>query len=367
MRRLLRLLVRLFVIGLVLGVLALAGAAYWAHDRLTTPYAAHDGSAELAVEPGTGAASILRRLEASGVLQDAWLARLHLIYRLGDPPLMAGEYRFEGALTVDQALGKLIRGEVMTHPVTVIEGLTLEETADTLAAAGFGARDALLAEMRDPGRIIDLDPDAVTLEGYLFPDTYSFARSTTAAQVVDAMVDTFRRRFDLGKKGPSLSPAPELDKAAGKTKRPANELRALVTLASIIEKEAQLDDERAIISGVYSNRLRRGIALYADPTVIFAKRLAGTWDGNLTKADLQMDSPYNTYKNPGLPPGPICSPGLASLEAARSPAEVPYLYFVSRNDGSHVFATTLAEHNRNVNEWQRRYWRKRWAAERGKK
>jgi UPF0755 protein len=141
-------------------------------------------------------------------------------------------------------------------------------------------------------------------------------------------------------------------------------VREIVTLASIVEKEAQLDGERATIAGVYSNRLRRGIALYADPTVIFALKLYGRWDGNIRKSDLAMDSPYNTYLYPGLPPGPICSPSVRSLVAAAEPADVPYLYFVSRNDGSHVFAATLGEHNRNVEKWQRRYWRERWAKER---
>jgi UPF0755 protein len=141
----------------------------------------------------------------------------------------------------------------------------------------------------------------------------------------------------------------------------------VVTLASIVEKEARLAEERATIGGVYANRLARGIALYADPTVIYALKSQGTWDGNLRRPDLQLDSPYNTYRYPGLPPGPICSPGLASLRAAAAPAEVPYLYFVGRNDGSHVFAETLSEHNRNVDEWQRRYWRRRWAEDREQK
>ncbi len=132
-----------------------------------------------------------------------------------------------------------------------------------------------------------------------------------------------------------------------------------MTLASIVEKEAQLDEERPVIAGVYRNRLDRGIGLYADPTVIFALKQLGTWDGDIRRRDLELDSPYNTYRYPGLPPGPICSPGLASLLAAATPADVPYIYFVSRNDGTHVFAETLREHNRNVDEWQRRYWRDR--------
>jgi UPF0755 protein len=137
----------------------------------------------------------------------------------------------------------------------------------------------------------------------------------------------------------------------------------LVTLASIVEKEAQVDSERPLIAAVYSNRLAQGIGLAADPTVIYALKRLGRWNGNLRREDLRMESPYNTYRWAGLPPGPICSPGLASLAAAAEPAGVPYLYFVARNDGTHVFAETLAEHNRNVETWQRRYWRNRWARE----
>jgi len=140
------------------------------------------------------------------------------------------------------------------------------------------------------------------------------------------------------------------------------DLRGLVTLASIIEKEAGRLDERPLVSAVFHNRLKRQIGLYADPTIIYALKLAGDWDGNLRREDLELDSPYNTYRYPGLPPGPICSPSEASLQAAAEPADVPYLYFVSRNDGTHVFARTLAEHNRNVARWQVRYWRNRRAA-----
>jgi UPF0755 protein len=137
----------------------------------------------------------------------------------------------------------------------------------------------------------------------------------------------------------------------------------VVTLASIVEKEAGVAAERPLIAAVYANRLERGMGLYADPTVIFALKRLGRWDGNIRRADLALDSPYNTYRHAGLPPGPICSPGVGSLVAAASPADVPYLYFVGRNDGTHVFATTLAEHNRNVATWQRRYWRERREAE----
>ncbi len=332
--------------------LAVAGAAWWAHTELHRPFAAYGDTAKLvAVEPGSSATEILDRLEAEGVLANATLARLYLVYALGEPSLKAGEYRFDSPLSTPEVLERLVSGEVVTYRVTVIEGSTVAETARQIATAGFGDFDRLVAEMEDPGRIADLDPAAEDLEGYLFPDTYTFTRTATETGIVDAMIRAFRERLERDLVPAGLRPEPAA-------------LRELVTLASIVEKEAALDDERPIIAGVYANRLRRGIALYADPTVIFALKRLGRWDGNIRKPDLQIDSPYNTYRYAGLPPGPICSPGLASLLAALEPADVPYIYFVSRNDGSHVFASTLAEHNRNVDEWQKRYWQERWARER---
>ncbi len=341
----------------VLWLLALVGLAVpiaggvWVWQTLHRPYRAYQGERLIAVEPGTGARAILERLEEAGVLPDARLARAFLVYRLGDPSLKAGEYRFEEPLSTPQVLDKLIRGRVVTYPVTVIEGLTLEEIASSLAAKGFGDDETLRLGMRRSDLIADLDPEAENLEGYLYPDTYSFARGTAESEIVATLVRTFRKRF-------TAEVAPLLPGAGGRT------VRELVTLASIVEKEARVDGERGLIAGVYANRLRIGMGLYADPTVIYAFKLLGTWDGNLRRKDLKLDSPYNTYVYPGLPPGPICSPGVASLIAAASPAETRHLYFVSRNDGTHVFAENLAEHNRNVTRWQKQYWRRRWAQER---
>lgn len=225
--------------------------------------------------------------------------------------------------------------------MTLVEGLDLDETATALAAAGLGEPRRLLAEFVSPGRVLDLDPEASRLEGYLFPDTYRFAPGTSESAIADTLVAAFRRQYES-----RVRPL----RAAGDS-RP---LRELVILASLVEKEAKLDSERPLIAAVYANRLRRGIGLYADPTIIHGLKLLGRWNGNLTKSDLRMESPWNTYRIAGLPPGPICSPGLSSLEAAALPADVSYLYFVGRNDGSHVFADTLAEHNRNVERWQKR-------------
>ncbi|MEJ2085571.1 MAG: endolytic transglycosylase MltG [Acidobacteriota bacterium] len=293
---------------------------------------------------------MLDRFEHDGILMDATLARLYLVYRLGDPPLQAGEYRFETPLSTPEVLGRLIDGRVVRHPVTIVEGLTIFETAAALALAGFGDQDVFTDLVQSPRLIEDIDAEAPNLEGYLFPDTYAFAKGTSEDEIVAAIVANFKRRYET-------EVAPLLAADEERT------TRDLVTLASIVEKEAKLDDERAVIAGVYANRLKRGIALYADPTIIYGLKLLGQWDGNLRRDDLKLDSPYNTYIYPGLTPGPIASPGLASLKAAADPADVPYLYFVSRNDGSHVFAETLSEHNRNVNKWQKRYWRKRWADE----
>lgn len=346
---------RLSALLLCAALAAGAALAWWGWRTLHRPYRGFAGAETTAViAPGTGAAAILDDLEAAGVIADARLARAWLVYRLGDPPLHAGEYRFAAPATTPEVLERLIQGDVLTHPVTLVEGLSLEETADALAGAGFGDRGALLAAMRDPAPVADLDPAAPDLEGYLFPDTYAFARGVPEREIVAAMVANFRRRW-AGSVAPLLTGA--------RVEGAPSALRDVVTLAAIVEKEARLEEERPLIAGVYANRLARGIALYADPTVIYALKLRGTWDGNLRRPDLQFDSPYNTYRYPGLPPGPICSPGLASLSAAAAPAEVPYLYFVGRNDGSHVFAETLAEHNRNVDEWQRRYWQRRWADE----
>ncbi len=345
-------------LGCVLGLLALAAlatpvvAGVWAWRYLHQPYQAYDQELLITLESGISAGTILTRLESRGVLPDARLARAFLVYRLGDPSLKAGEYRFDEPMTTPQVLDMLIRGQVVTYPVTLIEGLTLDEIADTLAEKGFGDAETFRREVRRGDLIADLDPRAENLEGYLYPDTYSFARGTSESEIVATLVRTFRKKL-------ASEVAPLLETA--KTRRA---VRELVTLASIVEKEAQVDDERGRIAGVYANRLRIGMALYADPTVIYAIKLRGTWDGNLRRKDLKLDSPYNTYVYPGLPPGPICSPGVASMVAAAAPAESPHFYFVSRNDGTHVFAETLAEHNRNVTRWQKQYWRRRWAEER---
>lgn len=340
----------------VVGLVGLSAVGIWARHALQTNFQAYPGSEIVVTIPsGTSVKESLELLAGEGILSNPLLARLYWQHRLGDPVLIAGEYRFRGSAAIPEVLAKIARGEVISHPVTILEGLTLDETAAHLADEGFGERASFFAAASDARLIADLDPEAETLEGYLFPDTYSFSRGTAEAQIIETLVATFHERFAEATAGVNAPTGPG---------GPNLTAREIVILASIVEKEALLDNERPIIAGVYANRLRRGMGLYADPTIIYALKRAGEWDGNLRRRDLQLDSPYNTYRTVGLPPGPICSPGLASLAAAATPAEVPYLYFVSRNDGSHVFAKTLAEHNRNVYEWQKLYWQRRWSEQR---
>jgi UPF0755 protein len=227
--------------------------------------------------------------------------------------------------------------------VTFPEGLTALEMSKIFESHRLGPASAFVDAARQPAAIHDVDPAARDLEGYLFPETYAIPRKIDASKLVTQMVSAFERAL-----------TPQMREAAA-----ARQLtvRQLVTLASIVEKETAKAEERPLVAAVYVNRLRLGMPLQCDPTVIYALTRAGRYDGNLHKVDLSYDSPYNTYRYPGLPPGPIASPGRAALEAAAQPADVDYLYFVSRNDGSHEFARTLAEHNRNVLKYQVQYFR----------
>lgn len=253
--------------------------------------------------------------------------------------IQAGEYRFTGGQSLRQVTDDLVAGRVALRPVTIPEGSTRWQVARALADAGFGTpREALRATER-ADLVGDLDPDAHTLEGYLFPDTYLAPRTATADDLVEMMVERFR------------------DAWRGRRRRAAEtgfDVGELVTLASLVEAETAVARERPLVAGVFLNRLERGMRLQCDPTLLYALRLAGRTDRNIRRSDFDHDSPYNTYRYPGLPPGPIANPGEASLDAVLRPADTDFLYFVGRNDGSHAFARTLREHNRNVDRYQRR-------------
>jgi UPF0755 protein len=241
-------------------------------------------------------------------------------------------------MTPLDVVDKLARGEVYVINVTFPEGLTVAEMAQIFESQGFGPRSAFVEAAGDPTPIRELDPNARDLEGYLFPDTYPLSRHTDAPKLVRLMAARFEHAF-----------TPAVRAAADAQGLSTHEV---VTLASIVEKETGRPEERPLVAAVYENRLRIGMGLQCDPTVIYALARVGKYTGKLRRDDLFFDSPYNTYRYPGLPPGPIASPGLASLEAAVHPADVAFLYFVGRNDGTHQFSDTLAEHNRNVLKYQ---------------
>lgn len=335
---------RLIIVLVALAALVSAVAGFY-YARVDERYQGYAGPEQLVeIPPGQGSRAIGRTLAAAGVVRDEWTFRL-AVYLTGTArDLEAGEYRFAGPISAKEVARKLARGEVYLRPITFPEGLTIREMSKAFESRGFGEAEAFNAAAADPTLIRALDPAAPDLEGYLFPETYNLPRSVTAPALVERMVERFLAVFDDGLR----------EEAAQR----GFTVREVVTLASLVEKETAVAGERPIVAAVYLNRLRVGMPLQADPTVIYALQRAGEYDGNLTRKNLQFESPYNTYRNRGLPPGPIASPGRASIEAVLRPAAVDYLYFVSRNDGSHAFATTLAEHNRNVREWQVDYFKK---------
>jgi UPF0755 protein len=293
----------------------------------------------LVVPAGSSAEAIGHQLQALGLVPHPLLFRLLARSRGLGGQLKAGEYVLRGPLSLEGILELLSRGDVVRRDVTIPEGRTLDETAQLVGAQGLPVAD-FLAAARDPSPIHDLDPGATNLEGYLFPDTYQVPSTPEAARLlVRRMAQRFR-----GVVGPHL----------GRIAERGLTVRQVVTLASIVELETAQGEERPRIAAVFLNRLRKGMPLQTDPTIVFALKRAGRWDGNIRKKDLEIDSPYNTYRRAGLPPGPIGSPGREAILAAVEPADTKDLYFVSRNDGTHQFSETLAEHNRAVERYQRR-------------
>ena len=254
--------------------------------------------------------------------------------------IKAGEYTMSARMTPAEILEKLTRGLIMTHAVTIPEGFTKAQIADLLEQRGFVAKEKFLSLTVDPTIAQKYDLPRQDLEGYLYPDTYHFARDISTETIIEVMVKRFAEMVE---------PLHE------KMDETGLELQEVITLASIVEKETGRAEERPLIASVFLKRLARGMRLESDPTVIYG--LSG-FNGNLTRKDLRRPSPYNTYLVRGLPPGPIANPGIAAIKAILSPAKTKYLYFVSKNDRSHHFSRTLTEHNRAVNFYQKKKGRK---------
>jgi UPF0755 protein len=282
---------------------------------------------------------VARDLETAGVVSDRRLIVWWLWWTGETGAIQAGEYRFDRERSVPEIADLLVQGRVLLRPVTVPEGSTRWDVARAIERAGFASYADALSQTERIELIDDLDPEAATLEGYLYPETYMASASDGARELVEAMVQRFRSHWTADRRARAA--------AIGMG------LREVVILASIVEAETPASYERALVSAVFHNRLRRGMLLQTDPTVIYAMLLAGREDRRIRRSDLRRDSPYNTYVVAGLPAGPIGNPRAASIDAALRPADTDYLYFVSRNDGTHVFSRSLSEHNRWVNLYQR--------------
>ncbi len=329
----------LLLLGLVLG--ACVGAFGYVVYRAMCPFRGWQQPVFVDLAPGTSSRAIAYRLRAAGVLRHEWpFLMLHYVRR--GQTLKAGEYYFDRALSPSEVLQKLRRGDVYYHSITIPEGYNIFEVAEALASSGLfskeDSREQIREALRNTALISDLDPSATNLEGYLFPDTYHFTRRTPAREMAAAMVARFRKVYR------------ELESRHS----PTGPVHDIVTLASLIEKETGLPEERPLVAGVFYNRWNAKLPLQCDPTVVYAALLAGRYRGALFQSDLTDNSPYNTYLWRGLPPGPIANPGRASLEAALAPASTPYLYFVSDGESGHRFSTTLGEHTRAVEQYRRK-------------
>lgn len=318
----------------------------WGYHRLKTPFKGYSDAKFVIIERGAPTNSIAQTLVQEGVISNKWTFLMYLTFkkRRGET-LKAGEYYFDAPTSQIEVADKLIKGKVYQHSVTVPEGLTMFDIAGLFAQTGLFDKESLLDEMKNPKPIKDLDSKAEDLEGYLFPDTYLFRRGTSSAEIVGRMVKRFRDVFD--------------ERYRQRSRELGLGTRDVVTLASLIEKETGRDEERPLVSAVFMNRLKKEIPLQCDPTVLYAKlRLGAPVDvidpprRIIDRATLNVDSPYNTYKHLGLPPGPIANPGRKSIEAALYPANVDFFYFVSKNDGTHFFSRTLSQHNDAVAKYQ---------------
>jgi peptidoglycan lytic transglycosylase G len=322
-------------------LVGIIGAGSWFAWAILTPVEP-TGQTFVMLRPGYSTRRIASELQSAGIIHSKEAFILWHYYHRGRS-LKAGEYLFDKPASIIDIQKRLRRGDVYFHTVVVPEGYTMFDVARAVQDAGLGSADDFLkVAYSDTALIADLDPSARSLEGYLFPETYEFSRMMTMHEMAAAMVKQFRQV--AGQAGLLPSPALGMIEATS----PSRPLHELVTMASIVEKETSVPAERPEVASVYYNRLNKRIALDADPSIIYAEQLAGTYQGALHHADMSFSSPYNTYRNAGLPPGPICNPGRSSLEAAMHPAQTDYYYFVADAQGHHRFARTMEEHNKNV-------------------
>lgn len=325
----------------LLAIAALGAFAGWLDSQLSRPYRGHRPEQVFVDIPrGTSRWEIAGLLKSNDVIRNrlafAFFSEWHRRHAL-----QAGEYLFDGPANSRQVFWKVAHGQIFVRTILVPEGWTMYDIAAEVGNQSICTRDEFLAAAHDTSLIRDIAPRAKSLEGFLFPSTYDFTRHVTCDQITRRMVQNFRRVWQSVRS----------QQAPGD---PANlSVEQIVTLASLVERETPDAEERPLIAGIFYNRLKRGYPLQCDPTVQYAFDLVGRPIRAVRPQDLRVDSPYNTYEHPGLPPGPIANPGEASLRAALSPAQTDYFYFVANNEGGHFFSKTLAEHNRNVAKLRR--------------
>lgn len=337
------LILRIIKFFLLLSLILLVVGSFWLTEEIYRPLKITEENNILEIEPGLNIRQIAEMMEAKKVVRSSFA--FLVFYRLfaDRRALQAGEYLLGNEESAKSLFLKLYKGRVRLHPVVIREGMTAAEIVELLAF--LGNREDFWRAVNDPTLIADLDPQANDLEGYLFPETYYFPKKIPAAEAIKTILNQFR-----------LVMEPAWRKRAAEI---GLSVRQVVILASLIEKETSLPEERPLVSAVFHNRLRLGMKLDCDPTVIYALKKSGSTGEKLTRADLEFPSPYNTYLHAGLPPGPICNPGREALRAALFPAPVDFLYFVARGDGSHHFSSSYQEHLRAVARYQRANYKKR--------
>ncbi len=325
-----KILLRLAALVVVIAVAAGAWIAY----RVNQPYKGFNDPVFVEFGRGTSSRSIATTLAAKGLIEQPWLFLAARGMRR-NVNLQAGEYRFDKPASPLEIISRLARGDIYYMELLVPEGFNMYEVADAVAKLGTMRAETFLAAAKNPTMIRDLDPGAPSLEGYLFPNKYRVYRHTTAQQICRRMTGEFRERWKALNSGANV--------------------HNVVTLASMVEREAKRPEERPMVASVFQNRLRIGMKLDCDPTTVYAALLENRYRGTIHRSDLANPSPWNTYQHKGLPPGPIANPGLSSIEAALAPADTPYLYFVAKADGTggHNFSASLGEHTVNVAKYQR--------------
>lgn len=332
------------LIGTIVVLFVLVCVALWFHASLTQPRQLGTERVEVTIEPGMSTREIVGRLGSSGLVPDQSALLLWLTVTGQGKSLKAGDYEFQSPVSALEVVDKIRRGDVATRRVTIPEGMNRFAISELLAQkTGLGTRERFQVLTGRPDLIRDLDPDATTLEGYLFPDTYEYSVHMKPEDLVAQMVD---RYHEIYYSRPAIS-----QRAAER----GLTLHQVMTLASMVEEEARVDDERPVIASVFYNRLARDMKLASDPTFIYAAVLADDYDGDVNNPRHRARlSPYNTYQFAGLPPGPIANPGIKSIEAVLNPADTEYLYFVvNGHEGRHKFSRTVEEHEAAVLEYRR--------------